>query len=776
MSKYNKTFLLDTNVLLHEPDSVVTLSENNTNRIVIPIVVLEELDKLKTGTAQINFNARTFIRSLESNKILVDIDINKYTFPESIPIEANKPDNLILACVYNNPDFILVTKDINLRIKARALNLKAVDFISDTSNYSPYFGHTEIEVDEEFIENFYKDETATNTFQLNSNQYILFRSSTNKKHTALGQYKIESDSIVLVNSLNNVFGITSKNIEQTFALDALLDPSIPLVALTGLSGSGKTLLSLAAALQSKAKYKQIYITRQVVPVGNDIGFLPGTALEKIRPYLEPFYDNLKYLKSLSKTNKDIIEKAMDVENPKIEVAPVTYIRGRSIPQVFFIIDECFPYNQEIITDRGKLKIGSLFTMYIKHKELPKVKTFNEETKKFEYKPIVRVIYNGVRELVEVKAGLKKIKCTQEERFLTLSGWKEADKLLDTDYIVTPEHSLSCVVVPNEIQKQVIIGSFLGGGHIQSISNDSSRLSVIHGIAQKDYAEFKASLFGSKVRYIEKNGYAQIQAVEFNTPAFTKVNFASNKASTQLSNMSEIALAIWFMDGGLVSTRYKHVDNRSDTALGITLHTEGFSIDVIHEIVEVINNKFELNAVIVSSGKYKVIRIYGEENTTKFYSIVYPYIHEDLMYKIPEKYRIGTTFDWNSDKNVFYATKVDYVKKTGTEDHVFDMEVEDNHNFIAAFGSSLASNHNGFVVHNCQNLTPNEIKTIITRAGEGTKIVLLGDTDQIDAPYLDKRSNGLTYVINKFKNNKLFSYIHLKRGERSLLAEEASKIL
>jgi len=238
-----KTFILDSNVLLHEPKATFTLSQNNTNRLIIPITVLEELDKHKTGITAVNYNARDFIRTLEDNKIHIEVDIKKYSFPSNISLEADKPDNKILACALHYKNSKLITKDINLRMKARAIHVESSDFNLDKTTYENYSGCGKAEVKPDQLETLYKLKTLPLEIDAINNQYLLVINEENKKQTALAKYNASTSSINLLPKRNKIFGLSSKNIEQTFAIDALLDVNTPLVALTGLSGSGKTLLS-----------------------------------------------------------------------------------------------------------------------------------------------------------------------------------------------------------------------------------------------------------------------------------------------------------------------------------------------------------------------------------------------------------------------------------------------------------------------------------------------------------------------------------------------------
>lgn len=366
MAKTAKIFVLDTNVLLHDHDSFKHFQEND---LVIPIVVLEELDKFKKGNNQINFNAREFARELD--KILGDRLLSGW-----IPIGPDKgklkvelghpyPDDMTASFVEDTPDHrilnttlyikntypdrkvTLVSKDVNLRIKAKALGVHAADYLSD-------------KVQEEHIESFGKGVVTLNRIQdkimaglyqtpqgvpvrgtrfksAHANQYFILK---NSKGTALARYNASTRCLLPVER-RHAYGIEPRNNEQILALDALLDPSISLVSLTGIAGTGKTLLALAAALEQEDRFKQILLSRPVIPLQNqEMGFLPGNVQEKLAPYMLPLMDNLKVIKNRFKdTSRENIRLEEMQRSEKLLISPLAYIRGRSLNQVFFIIDE-----------------------------------------------------------------------------------------------------------------------------------------------------------------------------------------------------------------------------------------------------------------------------------------------------------------------------------------------------------------------------------------------------------------------------------------------------
>lgn len=360
-----KMFVLDTSVLLFDHNSLINFQEND---IVIPITVLEELDHFKIGNETKNYEAREVIRFLD--KLSEQKSLNEWIkigdklgrlkilnecnpSPEhdaEIIFGYGKNDHKILnAALYlkqasKSNKVILVSKDINLRIKAKALTLEAQDYrTGKVDDISPLTGNT-IELsnlDSSILQSLYlhspiKEENILNGHKMANGYYIL----NNCTQSAMVRYHKEKDSLIRVDK-SYAYGIKPKNIEQIFALDALLNEDIKLVALEGVAGTGKTLLALAAALEQMNKYDQIILTRPMVPLSNkEIGFLPGDIEDKISPYLMPLWDNLKLIKSKHKENsKKHIALDQLKKDGKIEVTALAFVRGRSLANVFFIVDE-----------------------------------------------------------------------------------------------------------------------------------------------------------------------------------------------------------------------------------------------------------------------------------------------------------------------------------------------------------------------------------------------------------------------------------------------------
>jgi len=388
-TKQRKIFVLDTSVILHDHKSIDNFDEHD---ICLPITVLEELDNFKRGKDTKNFEAREFIR-------MIDKLSASYTLQDWIPLEGpkkgkfkiimnngklkvdaelvfsdNKADHKILNTVLflkeSEPDakITLVTKDINLRLKAKALSLFSEDYetgkVDDVDKL--YNGNEIIEnVDSEFIRKLY---TTGSTDDLSlipkkiDNQYFIFK---NGKSSSLAYYNPTNQLIERVEK-EYTYGIKPRNAEQTFAIHALMNPNIKLVTMQGVAGTGKTLLALASAIEQRKEYYQIILARPIVPLSNrDIGFLPGTAEKKVDPYMQPLYDNLDFIKSQfsenEKRHKQILQMMRD---KKINITPLAFIRGRSLSNVFFIIDEAqnlTPHEVKTIITRAGENTKIVFT-------------------------------------------------------------------------------------------------------------------------------------------------------------------------------------------------------------------------------------------------------------------------------------------------------------------------------------------------------------------------------------------------------------------------------
>ena len=384
-----KIFVLDTSVIIFNHNALESFEEND---VAIPITVLEELDNFKKGNDIKNFEAREFIRQLDAysqGRALTDwIPLNgkskgkfKVVMEESVKPDAtkvfgdNKNDHKIINAAiklkteFPNRKVVLVTKDVNLRIKAKSLDIHAEDYeTGKVKNVDDlYKGNTQIEgVSNELIDKIYQ----TGFCEVNElfdtdpipNHYFILK---NGRTSVLAFFNPVTYKIERVEK-RTCYNIKPRNAEQVFAFHAIMNPEVRIVTVQGVAGTGKTLIALASALEQRSEFKQIYLARPIVPLSNkDIGFLPGDIKSKLNPYMEPLYDNLKYIQNTfderDKEGKKITEM---LENEKIVITPLAYIRGRSLSHIFFIIDEAqnlTPHEIKTIITRAGEKTKIIFT-------------------------------------------------------------------------------------------------------------------------------------------------------------------------------------------------------------------------------------------------------------------------------------------------------------------------------------------------------------------------------------------------------------------------------
>ncbi len=373
-----KIFIIDTNVLLHDPHAIFKFHDND---VVIPLVAIEEMDNQKRRQDEVGRNARRvakFIDELrQKGKVYEGVPLDN---GGTLKVELNhqrleklaggmdqfKADNRILAVAlayqeeFPDRKVVLVTKDTYLRIKADVVGIEAEDFKTDKVNIDElYTGTIELKVKSELINQFYSNSFLpwenTEDNELYANQFVSLIDELGGNQSALGKYNPDKKGIVpLLYANSDAWGIRARNKEQRYALELLFDENVRLVTLVGQAGTGKTLLAVAAGLEKaieKETYKKLLVTRPVIPLGNDIGFLPGDKDEKMRPWMSPIYDNLEYIFGMSKEAK----KEKEADKPKntnvehmvqyfkdkgqLELEALTYIRGRTIPKQYIIVDE-----------------------------------------------------------------------------------------------------------------------------------------------------------------------------------------------------------------------------------------------------------------------------------------------------------------------------------------------------------------------------------------------------------------------------------------------------
>lgn len=392
--KLKKIFVLDTSVILFDHQSILNFDEHD---VAIPITVLEELDEFKKGSDTKNFEARQFIRFLDKKageenltdwislnggtkgrfKVIMD---QKTTGEDATKIfGGNKNDHRIINAALRVAEeekdrkVILVTKDINLRLKAKALDITSEDYetgkVKDV--HALYTGKTTLEnFDQGVIDQLYKKkllplervQKKAPEFQPLKNHFFILKGN---KSSTLAGYNAFDQTVEQIEK-KSYYGIKPRNAEQAFALHAVSNPDVKLVTLSGVAGTGKTLLALAGSLEQRRAFKQIYLARPIVPLSNkDIGYLPGDMKAKVNPYMQPLWDNLKYIKNQFREQDKEYKQIDDMVNAeKLMVTPLAYIRGRSLSNVIFIVDEAqnlTPHEVKTIITRAGENTKIIFT-------------------------------------------------------------------------------------------------------------------------------------------------------------------------------------------------------------------------------------------------------------------------------------------------------------------------------------------------------------------------------------------------------------------------------
>ena len=352
--------VIDTNVILFDAFALLKFGDAD---IHIPFAVIEEVDKFKRDQGENGRNARQFSR-------FVDVLRNKGSLAQGVQIENHeayvyittdvsfagigaeldqaKADNRILSTAlalqkqHPRSKVELISKDINLRIKADVYGIYATDYDNSNINQEDmYEGYQEFDVAPHQIDQFYRDKKITIEQKLYGNQYVILKDSSNPNHSCIGRYSLKEKAIVpLINPPDSIWGITARNVEQSFALDALLNDEVMMVSLVGKAGTGKTLLAIAAGLfktLDEGRFQRLLVSRPIFPMGRDIGYLPGDIEQKLNPWMQPIFDNVEFLMG---ADKKAAGRAQELINQgMLNIEPLTYIRGRSIPKQYLIVDE-----------------------------------------------------------------------------------------------------------------------------------------------------------------------------------------------------------------------------------------------------------------------------------------------------------------------------------------------------------------------------------------------------------------------------------------------------
>lgn len=352
--------VIDTNVILFDAFALLKFGDAD---IHIPFAVIEEVDKFKRDQGENGRNARQFSRfvdvlrsrgnlaqgvQIDNHESYVYITTDVGFAGIGAELDQSKADNRILSTAlalqkqHPRNKVELISKDINLRIKADVYGISASDYDnSDVSQDDLYEGYLEIEVKPGVIDQFYKDKKVTVDHKLYFNQYVILKDQSNPNHSAIGRFSKSENAVVpLISPPDSIWGIHARNVEQSFALDALLNDEIKMVSLVGKAGTGKTLLAIAAGLfktLDEAKFQRLLVSRPIFPMGRDIGYLPGDIEQKLNPWMQPIFDNVEFLMG---ADKKAAGRAQELINQgMLNIEPLTYIRGRSIPKQFLIVDE-----------------------------------------------------------------------------------------------------------------------------------------------------------------------------------------------------------------------------------------------------------------------------------------------------------------------------------------------------------------------------------------------------------------------------------------------------
>ena len=384
-----KVFVLDTNVLLHDPNSILHFQEHD---VVLPIVVIEEVDHFKKDQTEVGRNARSVSRLLDRLRALgslsrgvplegggsLKVDVAAHSLDVGIlSADKHKADNQILACAREllhtrKERVVLVTKDTNLRIKADAIGVQAEDYTTDMVEMDElYTGHRTWEVASAQVDQLYDGGLAPDpALALQPNQFLTLIDLANPSHTALARFMVGEGLLRPLKRMDAYpWGIKPRNREQQFAMELLLDPAVQVVTLLGKAGTGKTLMAIAAGLQQVVDdeaYDKILVSRPVMPMGRDLGYLPGDISEKLRPYMQPIYDNLEFIVAANTEarRRSTMTGGQLEEAGYLSVEPLTYIRGRSIPKQYLVVDEAqnlTPHEVKTILTRAGEGTKVIFT-------------------------------------------------------------------------------------------------------------------------------------------------------------------------------------------------------------------------------------------------------------------------------------------------------------------------------------------------------------------------------------------------------------------------------
>ena len=525
-------------------------------------------------------------------------------------------------------------------------------------------------------------------------------------------------------------------------------------------GGGKTVQSLycIAALKKKALiivHKEFLVRQWIERIEQ---FLPKARVGKIQASI------------------------IDIEDKDIVIGMLQSLSMKDYDQNIFnefgftIIDECFPYKQHIHTDKGAVRIGSLYEKWENKEELPKILSFNRETKQFEYKKMTYAWRKEKEDLIKIKLSKKVINCTPEHKILTTKGYVEANKLNEGDLIISKydENHIDNIISPalNEDQLQVVYGSYLGDGNITITKKNRYMLRFTHGEKQKEYCEWKANMFGiEELTYIEKNGYSQKPAYNFQTKIFDLEDEipkdTKNVPDWLLDKLDERGIAIWYMDDGSIN---KHKLKDGSISNYISIHSNNFDYEIQEKFVKKFNQYGIDCTISKTKGKYYYLR-FNKENTLKLLQLISPYIQASMRYKIDVR---KENYEWDSkflDYGLLKVTSKSYFKNKGAnrckKPYVYDIEVEDNHNFVLGTktGGKQKDFIDGPVVSNCHHISAEVFSRVLFKVVTPYALGLSATM---------KRKDGLTKVLKMFLGEVV--YKKERKGEDNVLVKAVNYYL
>ena len=474
-------------------------------------------------------------------------------------------------------------------------------------------------------------------------------------------------------------------------------------------------------------------------------------------------------------------KIIDIDDKDIVIGMLQSLSMKKYPTSLFqefgltCVDECFPYKQHIHTDKGLIKIGSLYEKWKNNTELPKILSFNIDKKIFEYKNMTYAWRKEREDLIKIKMSKKVINCTPEHKILTTKGYKRANRLNEGDLIISKydENHVDNIISPalNEDQLQIVYGSYLGDGHIGITKKNRYRLAFTHCAKQKIYCEWKANMFGiMQLRYVEKNGYSQKPAYTFSTKIFDLENEITKNTKFIpdwiLDKIDERGIAIWYMDDGSIRN-YKNKDGT--TSNYISIHSNNFDYESQEKFVKKFL-QYEIKCAIHKNRKYYYLR-FNKENSLKLLELIKPYVHKSMEYKLNEnkpdenkpyenkpyenKPNKSKKYEWNNqflEYGTLRVTNISYFKNKGANrcktPYVYDIEVESNHNFILGTKTDKKQKEyiDGPVVSNCHHMGAqvfsNALFQIVTKYMLGLSATM-------------KRKDGLSNVFKMFLGDVVY---------------------